>query len=289
MLKRIVVGVLAALLAIGLVCIRYTPVFPLAVALFTGLAVSELERVIGVKNRAIFAVSLIFSALTPLYHGFRFELAGRGFELPVTVVLDFYVLLLFLLLLFDRHNTKFEELAAVLVTTIFLPWGFSTLILLRDLDRTYPALYDRHHGLFFILLGMFCAWLADTFAYFTGRFFGKHRLAPSVSPKKTVEGAVGGVFFAVLGSLILFAVFDSRCFAVHILSWWQILLLSFFLSVIGICGDLTASVIKRNFGVKDYGRLFPGHGGVMDRLDSALFVFSALYGLVTVFSRTVAG
>ena len=89
----------------------------------------------------------------------------------------------------------------------------------------------------------------------------------------------------VLSSVILFLVFDSKYFTVHLFTWWEIAIISLILCVIGMCGDLSASVLKRNFGVKDYGKLFPGHGGVMDRFDSALFVLGALYAIIIIYSR----
>ena len=85
--------------------------------------------------------------------------------------------------------------------------------------------------------------------------------------------------------VILFLVFDSKYFTVHLFTWWEIAIISLILCVIGMCGDLSASVLKRNFGVKDYGKLFPGHGGVMDRFDSALFVLGALYAIIIIYSR----
>ena len=102
---------------------------------------------------------------------------------------------------------------------------------------------------------------------------------------RTIEGAVGGAFAGVLSSVILFLVFDSKYFTVHLFTWWEIAIISLILCVIGMCGDLSASVLKRNFGVKDYGKLFPGHGGVMDRFDSALFVLGALYAIIIIYSR----
>ena len=101
-----------------------------------------------------------------------------------------------------------------------------------------------------------------------------------------MEGAIGGVIGGILSSVILFAVFDTYFFTVHTIGYLEIVILSAVLSVVGMCGDLTASVVKRNFGVKDFGKLFPGHGGVMDRCDSVLFVSSALYALILL-TRTV--
>ena len=154
MLTRIVVGVVAALFAVGMLAIRFTPVFPIVVAFFAVMAAFELERVIGVKNKAIHIISLIFAGLIPLYYGFNHYLTERGIFIPALAVVILYILLLFILMITDYEHTKFEDVAAVVVASYFVPWGFSTLIMMRDVSVTYPELYDKHYGLFFILLGL---------------------------------------------------------------------------------------------------------------------------------------
>ena len=132
-------------------------------------------------------------------------------------------------------------------------------------------------------LGQVMVWLplaisfgSDTFALFAGMAFGRHKLAPHVSPKKTVEGGVGGLLGGVLGMMLLHAV-GSWILGSNFLSWGQILALGHLGSVIDQIGDLSFSVIKREFGVKDYGKLLPGHGGVLDRFDSVTFVAPFAY------------
>lgn len=279
MLKRIIVGVIAALFAIGVIALRNTPVLPIVLAVFACIATYEIEKCVQIKNKAIMGVSLVFSALTPVYYIYAPALSARGIIIPTTSVVALYVLAMFILMLTNYKNTKFEDVAAVLVASIFVPWGFSSLGMLAMIDRRFPNDFDGHHGVFYLLFALFCALITDTFAYFTGKFLGKHKLT-EISPKKTVEGAVGGVVGAVISSVILFAVFDKFYFTVHTVTYWEIILMSVALSIIGMCGDLSASVIKRNFGVKDFGKLFPGHGGVMDRCDSMLFVSAALYALL---------
>lgn len=148
MLTRIVVGVVAALFAVGMLAIRFTPVFPIVVAFFAVMAAFELERVIGVKNKAIHIISLIFAGLIPLYYGFNHYLTERGIFIPALAVVILYMLLLFILMITDYEHTKFEDVAAVVVASYFVPWGFSTLIMMRDVGVTYPELYDKHYGLF---------------------------------------------------------------------------------------------------------------------------------------------
>ena len=148
MLTRIVVGVVAALFAVGMLAIRFTPVFPIVVAFFAVMAAFELERVIGVKNKAIHIISLIFAGIIPLYYGFNHYLTEWGIFIPALAVVILYILLLFILMITDYEHTKFEDVAAVVVASYFVPWGFSTLIMMRDVGVTYPELYDKHYGLF---------------------------------------------------------------------------------------------------------------------------------------------
>jgi phosphatidate cytidylyltransferase len=141
----------------------------------------------------------------------------------------------------------------------FLPWRFA--IDLRSVSV---------HLLFFSLA---LNWVGDTAAYYAGRQFGKHRLAPVVSPKKSWEGAVASVIASgVLGVLYL-AKFDPA------FSWWQVALMAIAGNIAGQFGDLAESAIKRGAGVKDSGALLPGHGGILDRVDSSLFALPAVYGI----------
>lgn len=138
------------------------------------------------------------------------------------------------------------------------------------------TMYGRVPGIALITMAFGIAYGCDVFAYLGGRTFGKHKLCPSVSPKKTVEGAVSGVFGSVLLSLTVRAVF------VHMLNTPMpgipaAILLALIGSVAGQVGDLTASLLKRYSGIKDYGKLFPGHGGVMDRFDSVIFTLIVMY------------
>jgi phosphatidate cytidylyltransferase len=119
------------------------------------------------------------------------------------------------------------------------------------------------------------AWLNDTCAYFSGYFFGKRKLCPEISPKKTVEGAIGGVFGDVIVSCILAFVFSVA--TGYSVNWISFVIFVPIGAVIAILGDLCASIIKRQLGIKDYGKIMPGHGGIMDRFDSWIFVAPVLY------------
>ncbi|MBR3795805.1 MAG: phosphatidate cytidylyltransferase [Clostridia bacterium] len=140
----------------------------------------------------------------------------------------------------------------------------------------HSTMYGRVPGIALITMAFGIAYGCDIFAYLGGRTFGRHKLCPAVSPKKTVEGAVSGVLGAVMFALII------RAFFVHVLSTPMpgipaAILLGVIGSVAGQVGDLTASMLKRYSGIKDYGKLFPGHGGVMDRFDSVIFTLIVMY------------
>ena len=156
---------------------------------------------------------------------------------------------------------SFKTDMAGLFGALALPLGFASLAMLRDLSAAV------------VLAPFVGAFMSDTGAFFAGRAFGKRKLAPAVSPNKTVAGCIGG--FA--GSIVGMAVFHIIVKAVaHLdIGWANILIMGVLGSLFGQLGDLSFSVIKREFGIKDYGTIFPGHGGVLDRFDSVLFVSPA--------------
>lgn len=164
---------------------------------------------------------------------------------------------------FRLEEIKIQDMAATLFGSVYVVFLFYFVVLI---DRSQN--FSGYIWLVFIIsLG------TDTFAYFTGMFLGKHKLCPNLSPKKTVEGAIGGMAgAAVLASLFeIFIIKGENAFSIHFIA---MVLLG---SVISQLGDLSASSIKRRTGIKDYGNLIPGHGGIMDRFDSVLFVAPYLY------------
>jgi phosphatidate cytidylyltransferase len=129
-------------------------------------------------------------------------------------------------------------------------------------------------------LAMLTTFVNDTAAYFVGRARGKHKLAPAISPAKTWEGAIGGLASAILGSVVIAMVLkliSLKLGAPFILTYWQITLMGFLVGVFAQLGDLVESLLKRNMGVKEAGNLLPGHGGILDRFDSLIFVGAVVY------------
>ena len=143
-----------------------------------------------------------------------------------------------------------------------------------------------------MLLVFGSAWWADSGAYFVGTFFGKRKLCPAISPKKTVEGLIGGVVTAVLGNALVCVAFQLFCS--WVVPWGYIrsavtinspavMLVTPFATLLGVLGDLSASIIKRQCGIKDFGNIMPGHGGAMDRFDSVLFISPLFYFIFNIY------
>jgi len=153
--------------------------------------------------------------------------------------------------------------------------GICSLVLL--MFKAIPSVRNLEHGFFCLLGAVLSGCITDIFAYITGKTLGKHKLCPVISPKKTVEGSIGGIFGTVAILLLLgFALEQANAVQVNFIALTFYAVLS---SIVGQFGDLSMSAVKRCLGVKDYGTLFPGHGGVLDRFDSLLFIapFTCLF------------
>lgn len=288
MKQRIIFGLLCTVAGVLALCIRNTPLFTVIGAIVCVMVAVEINKAIKLKNKPMFALSLVVSALIPVYYEYGYLLDRLPLDLSPIYLIAIYILALFILMLTGYENTKFSDVGMVLLGSLGLPLAVTILLYLRDIDKHFPEQnYTTEHGLFLILFAMFCAWMSDAFAYFGGRFFGKHKLAPKISPKKTVEGVISGTFGCILANVILYAVFDNLVFAEPHNNYLAIVIMSIPLSLIGVCGDLTFSALKRNYEIKDFSNLVPGHGGVMDRFDSEVFVLVALYAIINIFGVVI--
>ena len=158
----------------------------------------------------------------------------------------------------------------MIASMLLVPYSIDMLLKLHH--------HSAEHGLFYVILGLCGAWIADTGAYFAGRNFGKKKLCPEISPNKTVEGFAGGLISNALLFALIFLIY-AKCNHLDftLLQGCKSGLLGLVCAAVSVLGDLTASVIKRQKGIKDYGNIMPGHGGLMDRFDSVLFVLPAFY------------
>ncbi|NLA77737.1 MAG: phosphatidate cytidylyltransferase [Clostridiales bacterium] len=275
MKTRVITGLVAGGLFIAMFFLLYTWVYPVMLAIFAAIGVWEIEKAVGLKNKLITVLSLAVSAAIPFVVHFHLEL-------PLIAIISLYCIAVLILMLIQFEKTRFEHAAIAIFASLAVPYALSCMLALRDMYLRYPDTYTKSDGIFFILFGLFCAWMTDTFAFFVGSKFGKHKMCPKISPKKSIEGAIGGVIGAAVLNLILLAVFKKFFSGAETnLSYIGVALVSVLLSVISMLGDLAASTIKRNYGVKDFGKLFPGHGGVMDRADSVSFVLPTLCAVIT--------
>jgi len=216
--------------------------------------------------------------------------AGTGEAKPIRPIGYAFAALLIPAFLFVGGFTGAMLLYAAAAMAVFIVLAVSGRDardgLLTGLPMLYPGLLfvfftamvcvpEKEVSQFLIIIAFASTVITDSFAYFTGMLLGKHKLCPKISPKKTVEGAIGGTVFGT-AAVVVFGIFAQGVFGVDIAFYWYIVL-GLALSVLAQFGDLAASIIKRKFGVKDFGRIMAGHGGAMDRLDSVLFISPAVF------------
>lgn len=222
-----------------------------------------------VRSKFILISSICYAAITPFVYSIELVASEFEFELLIRheVCLVLYGLVIFIAGMVKHNEVDPRQVAFAFTATISITFCFWSL----------AAVFSNQdgHGLFYLLLVFIAAWACDTGAYFTGYFFGKHKMAPQISPKKTVEGAVGGVLVDVI-------VMVAACIIFNYVTDYtaNILLVGLFtpvLALAGMFGDLIFSYIKRDCGIKDYGKIMPGHGGILDRFDSVITVAPLMY------------
>ena len=190
-----------------------------------------------------------------------------SYDLTVPILLTSAVILpLFWLLLHPQNEGAFIGWAWTIAGILYVGWFLSYFVALRGLDN----------GREWVFLALFATFASDTAAFFIGRALGKHLLAPHISPGKTWEGSIAGIFGSIIISLALVTLFDLP------LNYGWTILLGLLISVLGQLGDLVESLLKRNMKVKDSGRVLPGHGGFLDRMDSIVFAGIVVYYFVLI-------
>lgn len=263
MKQRILSGIVMALIVAAVLVLSLY--FPVVITLFLGvLAAATVYEVLYktglVTEKCVVAVSAVFAFLMKLAHTYEENLRGFLKGQSTTTVLT-VLFAVFLIIYAVARNNKFtaNSLAVSFAMPLMLSFAFNSI--------EYVYLGSKL-GFFGLLMLVNFACINDIGAYFIGSKFGKHKMTPVISPKKTYEGAVGGVISSVVATVIIILAFGGK-FDVTMLKW---VVMTPVFCVVGIFGDLIASVIKRVTGIKDYSNLIPGHGGIMDRMDSILLI-----------------
>ena len=275
MVKRLITAAVGIPLGILILVLDNAHVVAAVVAFFVVAAVYEiLKSTKFIEHKAVSAIGIIFSLIFFLllcYDKNDTLLPFAGFAFVVAMMGSMLV---------NHKKVTFKEAAMVGFVALAIPVAFSTLALFKF---EYPE-----HGIFLIVYTLGITWIADGGAYFAGTFLGKHKLCPQISPKKTWEGFFGGVISAGVFAAILgygYMLWDyiftgENSFTVNVIDLVAVALIS---SILAVIGDLSASLLKRQCDVKDFGNLLPGHGGIMDRFDSVLFVSPFIYLAFSIF------
>lgn len=262
MKQRILSG--AVLILFCAAIILFNQSFPMAlniaVALISVTAVYELVKALGLEKKWFLCLPALAAAgAVPFCEG----------ELQF-LVYCLFAALVFSAMIVYHHETTFKEVAVLFSMVVMIPSALQTLIALRDLNPS--------HGIYTVLLAVFSAWVADAGAYFAGTFFGRHKLCPEISPKKTVEGAVGGLIVNVAVMMLSGLIVSQGIYGGTVsVNYLGLFLVGFFGAPISILGDLSFSLIKRSCHIKDFGQVIPGHGGILDRFDSVIFTAPFVY------------
>ena len=247
----------AILLPLLLVAVLALPKLVTAILFGAAAAVAAYELLFPtglVRNFRLVVYSMVMAFLTSLWSYY-----GASHLLSTIGILLFFAVL-FGEMMASHVKMTFDKVACCLAAGLLVPF------LLTSLVRIHTMSSGRH----FILIPFVLAFMSDTGAYFVGRAVGRHKLAPVISPKKTIEGAIGGILAAVVG-MVIYAAMLQLAFSFHV-NYLYAILYGVLGSVAGVFGDLCFSVIKRQTGIKDYGNLIPGHGGILDRFDSMMIV-----------------
>lgn len=282
-ISGIVMGVIvAAILAAGFLWSSY--IIAVAVALMAAGAVYELlHNAAGITSKAGVIGACVYSFLTviayhianifsdavllirfpwghPSYSSYLPGIHAKDMPLVLTVVFFIYAVCIIL-----KNHKDFDLGKIVSLCTLPIPYAFGFSFLCQVINN--------QSGIYYLLLLLNFSSVCDMGAYFTGVTIGKHKLCPNISPKKTVEGAIGGIVSSMVVTVILTICFNKAMLVP--------IIFTIPLCILGMIGDLFASSIKRSVGLKDYGALIPGHGGIMDRMDSIIMIAPAVYLLMT--------
>lgn len=262
---RLLSGIILILVMIGLI-VPGNAILLVALAVISCIGLFELYRVFKIEKDILGYIG--YAAALVYYANLWFHFAS---DLRLLVIATLFVLFFVYVFSYPKYEAKqiLESFFGIFYVAVMLSYIYSVRMM--------------NDGAYIVWLIFLCAWGCDTCAYCVGMLFGKHKLAPVLSPKKSIEGAIGGV----VGAALLGAIYGAVLHHIANLEGayiWIFAVLCGIGAVFAQIGDLTASAIKRNYQIKDYGKLIPGHGGIMDRFDSVLVTAPLIYYLAWYFT-----
>ncbi len=271
MKTRVLTGIVAFLIFVPFVVFSDTLLFPIGIGLCAALSIWEALCCVGLhKNFWLLIPYGLVALAAPISIRFWGVTETLTAAVPAVFLLMLYT---YAVCVFARGKINVADACGGLMTALYAMGGFAALIYLHDFHVGGRYLY---------LLAFIGAWITDIFAYFSGRLFGKHKLIPEISPKKTVEGSIGGMLFCVLAFVGFTFVYNTWLVGLlpevtvpevtKSLPYLLMVVVGLIVSVVSQIGDLSMSALKRHYGIKDFGKIFPGHGGMLDRFDSVLAV-----------------
>lgn len=267
--ERTVSSVILVIIALATI-LPGGPVLALTLYLISNIAFLELTKTCGIRTGQKLNVLEITGLLAIAAYYLLIYFAQTHTYFMITVVLLLIALMMVYVFSFPKYTAN--QVMTTYFSLIYAPIMLSFVFLTRQLT----------YGAYLVWMIFISSWISDTCAYLVGVLFGKHKLVPHLSPKKTIEGAIGGIVgSAVVGGLFGFFLLDKT---MNVNQFGAILfVIGAIGSVVSQVGDLAASAVKRNHDIKDYGNLIPGHGGIMDRFDSVIFTAPMIYFLIILF------
>ena len=269
MATRIITGFVAACLFIPICYFSDYVVFPIVIGLLCLIGVYEMAKCLGFDKKLVITIPMYVIALgLPIFRYytpqiFSGKVTSSFFTCAFILIFGMLIYVLSYVML-KKNKISVSEMLTFYSMFVYIVGCFTSIVMVRY----------GNNGKYLYILVFLGAWVCDTFAYFVGKFFGKHKLIPEISPKKTVEGSIGGVVFTVI-SFVIFGLIVNGLGAN--MSYIKLCIFALVLSIVSQFGDLIASAIKRQYNIKDYGNLFPGHGGILDRFDGVLLTAPTLF------------
>lgn len=267
--ERVISGIILVMIALATI-LPGGAILAVTLYLISNVAFLELTKACGIRTGEKLNALEITGLLAIAAYYLLIFFAETHTYFMITVILLLMALMFVYVFAFPKFTAN--QVMATYFSLIYAPVMLSFIFLTRQLN----------FGVYLVWMIFISSWISDTCAYLVGVLIGKHKLVPQLSPKKTIEGSIGGILgSAIVGALFGFFLLDKT------LGGHQFGVMLFVIgaigSVISQVGDLAASAIKRNHDIKDYGKLIPGHGGIMDRFDSVIFTAPMIYFLIIIF------